>query len=74
MTPKEKAFEIYWKYYKIFHIEPFRVNISFYAQQCALIAVDEMIKMYNEMNENGFLKPNSVGFILNDVKNEIEKL
>jgi hypothetical protein len=67
MTPKEKAFEL---------IELFTFN----CRECdnskisALITINEMIKMYNEMNVNGFLKPNSVGFILNDVKNEIEKL
>ena len=74
MTPKEKAKELYNKFYNTsshpHHVESRKNN----AKQCALIAVDEMIKMYNEMNENGFLKPNSVGFILNDVKNETEKL
>ena len=74
MTPKQKAEEL---------VEKFRLNVldyennglnSFKAKQCALIAVDEIIKMYNELNVNGFLKPNSIGFILNEIKQETENL
>jgi len=78
MTPKEKAEELLSKYTSITlkEVQP-GIFLAFNHELCkkfALIAVDEMIKMYNEMNVNGFLKPNSVGFIINDVKNEIEKL
>ena len=70
MTSKEKA----QKLVDIYLLKGYGVIHESFAKQCALITVDEMIKMYNEMNENGFLKPNSVGFILNDLKTEIEKL
>jgi hypothetical protein len=33
-----------------------------------------MIKLYNEMNELGLLKENSIGFELVELKQEIEKL
>jgi hypothetical protein len=80
MTPKEKAINLLEQFRDVQWIEENRETIKVKwlqgdeAKQCALIAVDEMIKMYNEMNVNGFLKPNSVGFILNDVKKEIENL
>jgi hypothetical protein len=75
MTPHEKAKDIYQKMFdNMPHPNETNALVLLITKQCALIAVDEMIKMYNEMNVNGFLKPNSVGFILNDVKNEIENL
>lgn len=74
MTPQDKAEEIFNQYANVIYDRALTVVQYEICKQCALITVDEMIKMYNEMNENGFLKPNSVGFILNDVKNEIEKL
>jgi hypothetical protein len=67
MTTKGKALELFDKYYEV-------TNNYYEAKQCALIAVDEIIEMYNEINVNGFLKPNSIGFILDEIKKEIEKL
>lgn len=69
MTPKEKAAELIVNY----QLKCKSLNYD-EAKQCALIAVDEIIKMYNELNVNGFLKPNSIGFILNEIKQETENL
>jgi len=70
MTPKEKADELVYKYYKItkeFEFIKGEGLVPYYgsAKECALIAVDEIIK------SNGMLPPN-----LNwlEVKTEIEKI
>jgi hypothetical protein len=68
MTATEKAQQLVDKYYMFNHIG------NRHAVKCALIAVDEMIKLYNEMNELGLLKENSIGFELVELKQEIEKL
>lgn len=46
MTPKEKAIELYNKYFSMIKIEsPIdRVSSIPYVKKCALIAVDEIIK------------------------------
>jgi hypothetical protein len=46
MTPKEKALELYWKYYnRIEHTlsEEYSEHETFLCKECALIAVDELI-------------------------------
>ena len=71
MTPKEKAQELYSKMYGQ---TPFRSTISEieedkkYAKQCALIAVDELIK------EVKYWTPNIRKRYYEEVKQEIEKL
>jgi hypothetical protein len=64
MSPKEKAVEIYWKYYQL-------VADGFYpelnAKKCALIAVQEIInsgKDVDQFSDSYWLQ----------VKQEIEKL
>ena len=50
MTPKEKALELWWKYYhRIEHTfsEEYSPHESFIVKQCALIAVDEIIWLLN---------------------------
>lgn len=49
MTPKEKAEEIYRKYWVYFTTEKSVNSIFKHAKQCALIAVDEMIKQYKKI-------------------------
>jgi hypothetical protein len=84
MTPKEKAQELIDAFYQ--HL-PLEENVTTSdgvlsweydgwenAKQCALIAIHEQIKLYNEMNQLGLLKDNSIGFELLEVKQEIEKL
>ena len=66
-TPKEKAQRLYLKYYGI----PLYVKT---VKQCCHIAVDEQISLYNELNQLGLLKENSIGFELAQVKEEINKL
>ena len=44
MTPKEKAEELYFKYKEALNIRhDMRIGVNPFAQQCALIAVDEII-------------------------------
>lgn len=68
MTPKEKAIELYSKFYNTsshpHHVET-RQQI---AKQCALIAVDEIIKFGNSQ---GFREPMMYWY---KVKEELEKL
>jgi len=77
MTPKEKAAELVNKFVEHTNVYNEVYGFEDYidsAKKRALIAVDEIIEMYNEINVNGFLKPNSIGFMLDEVKQEIEKL
>ena len=71
MTPKEKAEELWWSYYStIEHTlsEEYSPHESYIAKQCALIAVDEILKagmfMITEEQEQFW----------EEVKQEIEKL
>jgi hypothetical protein len=67
MTPAEKAQELYLKYYGI----PLYVKT---VKQCCIITIDEQISLYNELNQLGLLKENSIGFELAQVKEEINKI
>ena len=67
MTPQEKAEELYEKYDALF-TAPWKKHISI--KQCALIAVDEIIKaLRKSVGEIGM----GTGY-WSDVKQEIEKL
>lgn len=44
MTPKEKAHQLFDKYYK-------KVGFREYSKQCALIAVDDIINEYQSMSD-----------------------
>ena len=85
MTPKEKAEELFEKYYRLFNNFPnyqyVLENLNtiqdeklYTAKQCALIAIDEMIEMLKELERVGFLKPNSAISIIEEIKQEIENL
>jgi len=65
MTPKEKAKELFTKYYFLFP-EKHRIDFGYKeSKQCALIAVDELIlDAYNNYYHNYW----------QEVKQEIEKL
>jgi len=68
MTPKEKAVDIFYKYFEA-------TNNHYIAKECALILVDEMIKVFNP--ENWGLEMDNAFEGLNywlEVKQEIEKL
>ncbi len=76
MTPKEKALELWWKYYdRIEHTlsEEYSPNESFIVKQCALIAVDEIINEYSNLPHFGELYLENIDY-LEKVKQEIEKL
>ena len=79
MTPKEKAQELFDK----MHIEIYNrdmYNDLFRAKQCALIAVDELIKYHDDiMDVVRYELPSNIVAVLpykywDDVKQEIEKL
>ena len=71
MTPKEKAKELFDKFNN-----PDRTNYPYVhnAQQCALIAVDEMNKVYESLDEDSDLIFKKELKYLLEVKQEIEKL
>ena len=71
MTPKEKAIELYHKYFSMIKIEsPIdRVSSIPYVKNCALIAVDEIL----ETLKNNAVNP-SAWIYFEEVKQEIENL
>jgi hypothetical protein len=72
MTPKEKAKELFNKYADEFNFDSTYRNYKQQSKQCALIAVDEIIKEKKECS-----KYECYGKDLNfwqEVKKEIEKL
>lgn len=87
MTPKEKAQELYYKYFSMIKIEsPIdRVSSIPYVKQCALIAVDEMINTCNKfydklsypadvLNDMGYVHFKREREYLLEVKQEINNL
>jgi hypothetical protein len=79
ITPKEKADELCGKYYnRIEHTlsEEYTLQNRFIIKQCALIAVNEMIEIRNEIINTlklGALDIEVIAF-LEEVKQEIENL
>jgi hypothetical protein len=65
MTPKEKAEELFDKYFEA-------TNNYYQAKQCALIAVHEILKAVDNPDET-YLMKHSVNY-WTEVKKEIEKL
>lgn len=77
MTPKEKAIELYEKFYYQLPTTLIDKVQDCTAQECALIAVDEIIIQWEYIDTylsdlNGELNPNLKYWY--DVKQEIEKL
>ena len=68
MTPKEKAEELFGKHYIVCQEYTEEIQCSIQAKQCALIAVDEILK-----NDTIFLYVHHLDF-WQQVKHEIEKL
>jgi hypothetical protein len=65
MTPKEKAKELFDKYFEV-------TNNYYQAKECALIAVDEML---NWFKDHSYSNKNYDAFVFyNEVKQEIENL
>lgn len=76
MTPKEKAWEIFYKFKTIpDKWKDEKVFQNYYAKQCALIAVDEIL---NALNSERIIYGSEYCFEENkyfeEVKQEIEKL
>jgi hypothetical protein len=71
MTPKEKAIELFDKMHEeIYNRDMY--NDLYRAKQCALIAVDEILKAVNDPDDT-FLSKDGVDY-WEEVKQEIEKL
>ena len=77
MTPKEKAKELFSKYYvDILEVDSQiseEIIISILSKKFALIAVDEMIKILVELSNGEFTFIHNVQY-WQEVKQEIEKL
>jgi hypothetical protein len=87
MTPKEKADELFWKYRPIIAGKQFVTGLVLMSEakeltkQCALIAVDEIIKVCPYIRQKDWetlqqLNAPNIYFVeyWNEVKQEIEKL
>ena len=78
MTPKKKAWSIFWNFKNIpDKWKNEKVFQNYYAKQCALLAVDEIIEQWIYIdtylgNGNGELNPNLKYW--KEVKQEIQKL
>ena len=74
MTPKEKAQELYHKYFSMIKIEsPIdRVSSIPYVKKCALIVVDEILNYQNQLLKN--YKVELKNTFWEQVKQEIEAL
>jgi hypothetical protein len=72
MTPKEKAKELFDKYYFICQEFTEEIQCSIQAKQCALIAVDEILELieFNKYDDKYWEEEE----FWNEVKHEIEKL
>ena len=68
MTAKEKAIELYYRYETLGKDFTRGVSMREFAKQCALLAVDEMIKLPNAIGINDLIE------YWEQVKQEIEKL
>jgi len=79
MTPKEKAIELYQKYFSMITIErPIDKNAAIpYVKKCALIAVDEVIEFMEADDfdsDTCYWENHSKMQYWVEVKQEIEKL
>jgi hypothetical protein len=75
MTPKEKADELYDKMYGKTPVRDLIIQIEEdkqYAKQCALVAVDELIKIHYLLTTTHDTSP-SINY-WKEVKQELEKL
>ena len=72
MTAKDKAIELYIKYIDAYNDRNLQVSDYKFAKQCALIAVDEILKAVDNPDET-YLMQHSVNY-WTEVKAEIEKL
>lgn len=71
MTPKEKAKELFGKYSNVALLDTYE------AKQCALIAVDEILKSnpcYEDADRGGNFMWNDNTYYWEQVKQEIEKI
>ncbi len=81
MTPKEKAQELFDKYYIICQEFTQEIQCGIQAKQCAIIAVDELIKNQEKITKNinrylsiANIEIQDTGSFWQEVKHEISKL
>tara|TARA_R110000822_G_scaffold179254_1_gene319091 strand:- start:929 stop:1129 length:201 start_codon:yes stop_codon:yes gene_type:complete len=64
MTPKEKAKELFYRFYVIEPVQPIYIGMDkAQAKQCALICVDEILKFHDRIDV----------YYWNEVKQDIKK-
>ena len=80
LTAKEKALELWWKYYhRIEHTlsEEYSKHVNFIVKQCAILAVEEVLQTLNndirDLDVRGSLLLDLIKYY-QEVKQEIEKL
>jgi len=73
MTPKEKAEELFKKMYQVRSVSGSDIT-KYFAKQCALIAVDEIIDSYTNEHSYGYITSDRIIPYWEEVKTEIEKL
>jgi len=71
MEQKEKALELVARFDYLDVTSGMKYQDS---KICAIICVEEQIKLYEEIMGRGFMKTNAIGLELSELKNEIEKL
>ena len=71
MTPKEKAKELFNKYWDLLALHNV-LHRKLFTKECALIAVDEILQMVDETMQ-GWLDADIIAY-WKQVKEEIEKL
>jgi len=82
MTPKEKASELFDKFYFAKDKDGYHPMNQFIAKQCAIIAVDEMLNMWINIHSDfikmymikGKVEETATYEFLNKVKKELENL
>jgi hypothetical protein len=73
MTPKEKAEELFKKMYQVRSVSGSDIT-KYFAKQCALIAVDEIIDSYTNEHSYGYITSDRIIPYWQEVKTEIENL
>ncbi len=72
MTPKEKAVELFKKMYQVHSVAASDIT-KYFAKQCALIAVDELISALYKWDDDAQTNREEY-YYWQEVKQEIEKL
>jgi hypothetical protein len=73
MTPKEKAEDLFKKMYQVRSVSSSDIT-KYFAKQCALIAVYEIIDSYIQEKNNGYIVSEKIIPYWQEVKHELENI